>query len=102
MLIFPIFSTLIWALAMYWRRRWPSFAIVTAALVMLLLLMQLFRVGASTLPPMSKLLDEILWPYIALTGLVGYYICCLPPPAHGVIDCHGCGYHLAGAEPPSG
>jgi hypothetical protein len=98
-LIFPIFSALIWSLAMVWRRRWPSFVVVTSALAFLLSMMHLLAAWHEHLPPMSHLLYELLWPYILLTGTVGYYICCLPRRPAGPLNCRKCGYHLEGLNP---
>ncbi|HMN39224.1 MAG TPA: hypothetical protein PKE29_00145 [Phycisphaerales bacterium] len=99
MLIFPIFATLVWALAMYWRRRWPSFAIVSASLVLLLGVSRIFAAWHEHLPPMSHLFYELLWPYIGLIGAIGYYICLLPRRPSGDLYCRSCGYHLAGLNP---
>jgi hypothetical protein len=97
-LLFPIFSSLIWALAMYWRRRWQSFAVVTVAVVFLLGLTRILAAWHEHLPPMSHLFYELLWPYIVLTGGIGYYICCLPRRFTGELDCRACGYHLVGLK----
>ncbi len=99
MLIFPIFSTLVWALAMYWRRRWPSFAIVTASMLVLLGVARIFDAWHEHLPAMSHLFYELLWPYIGLTCGIGYYICFLPRRPSGELHCRGCGYHLVGLNP---
>ena len=96
MLIFPIFASLVWALAMVWRRRWPSFAVVSAALVLLLLMMQIIDTWHEHLPAKIKVVYELMWPYIGLTGAVGYYICLLPRPITGVYACKKCGYDLSG------
>jgi len=98
-LIFPIFASLVWSLAMVWRRRWPSFAIVTAALVLLVGMMRMIDTWNEHLPSMVKIVYELMWPYIGLTGAVGYYICLLPRPFTGVLTCRGCGYDLAGLDP---
>jgi hypothetical protein len=98
-LIFPIFATLVWSLAMVWRRRWPSFAFVTGALLLLLGLVHLLEAWHEHLPSMYRLFYEIMWPYIALTGGVGYFICLLPRPFSGEKICRGCGYDLAGLNP---
>lgn len=98
MLVFPILATLVWAFAMRWRRQWPSFAIVTGAVVLLLLLVRLLASWHEHLPPMYQLFYEVLWPYIGLTGGVGYYICCLPrPPAE--MQCAKCRYDVSGLNP---
>ena len=99
MLVFPIFSALVWSLAMVWRRQWPSFAVVTGALVFLFGLMGLLSAWDERLPAMFKIFHEVMWPYIILTGAVGYYICVLPRPFTGDLTCKRCGYHLGGLNP---
>jgi hypothetical protein len=94
-LIFPIFATLVWALAMYWRRRWPSFAIVTGAMIALLIVVRIFAAWRDALPVYSPIFYELMWPYIILTGALGYYICCLPRPPTG-LQCGKCRYDLSG------
>ena len=97
MLIFPIFATIIWALAMYWRRRWPSFAIVTGALFILMIVVRLFSASRDMLPAYSPIFYELMWPYIVLTGAIGYYICVLPrPPTE--LQCGKCRYDLSGLD----
>lgn len=95
-LIFPIFATLIWSLAMYWRRKWPSFAIVTAAVIFLLVLIRLLNSADGSVQKNWRLFLELMWPYLGLTGGVGYYICCLPRRPAGPLHCRKCGYHLVG------
>ncbi len=97
MLIFPIFAVLIWSLAMQWRRQWPSFAIVSAAVVMLLGMLRIFDAWHEHLPPMVEVLYEFMWPYIGLTAGIGYYICFLPrPPTE--MQCKHCRYDLTGLD----
>lgn len=95
MLIFPIFAVIVWALAMHWRRQWPSFAIVSLALALLLAMLKIFDAWHEHLPPMALILYELLWPYIGLTAAIGYYICVLPrPPTE--MQCRRCRYDLSG------
>lgn len=98
MLIFPIFAVIVWALTMRWRRRWPAFVIVTVAVGTLLLLTRLLVAYEYLLPRETRLVHELLWPYIGLLALVGYYIACLPrrPGEHACPTCH---YDLRGLNP---
>ena len=97
MLLFPIFATIIWALAMCWRRRWPAFAIVTGALVVLVFVVRVFTISRDLLPEYSPIFYELMWPYIFLTGAIGYYICLLPrPPLE--FECRSCRYDLSGLD----
>ena len=99
MLIFPIFATLVWALAMHWRRQWQSFAAVTGSILFLYLIFRLLYVWQEHLPPLSALAyGELLWPYIGLTGAIGYYICFLPRPPTET-QCRKCRYELSGLNP---
>ena len=92
-----MFAVLIWALAMQWRRQWPSFAIVTLALAILLFIMSLIGAWREQLPPMAGLLYELMWPYVGLTGAIGYYICFLPRPPTDM-QCARCRYDLSGLK----
>lgn len=98
MLVFPIYAVLVWAAAMHWRRRWPSFALVTAGVLVLVLGQRLvFRFGEH-LAPQYRHLFILLVPYTILMGSMGYFICLLPRRVHET-ECRGCGYDLAGLNP---
>lgn len=98
-LIFPILASLVWWAAMHWRRQWPAFAVVTATIVGLLLLSMLLRAWWDHMPDAARLFTGvILWPYLGLTGGVGYYIACLPRPPKPH-ECRGCRYDLSALVP---
>lgn len=98
-LIFPIIAGLVWVPAMIWRRKWQSFAIVTAALLALLAIARIVHGLHDVLPLTSRIfVYELLWPYIALTGGIGYYIACLPRPPRPH-ECRKCRYDLSAHDP---
>lgn len=103
MLVFVVYAVLVWYAAAKWRRRWRSFALVTLGLVGLVGVaylhtwLNIWTDGAVYLP----VLRSLLYPYMALVGMVGYYIACLPRARPGEVRCHSCRYDLAGHTLPA-
>ncbi|MBY0312481.1 MAG: hypothetical protein K2W85_10450 [Phycisphaerales bacterium] len=99
MLIFPILASIVWAAAMHWRRQWPSFVIVTLTVIGLLLVAMIMRAWADHMPDAARIFTGVvLWPYLLLTGTVGYYIACLPRPPKPH-ECQSCRYDLSALAP---
>lgn len=98
MLFFPIYAMIIWAGAMYWRRKWPALAITAAGVLLLLIAGRLFIAYEHLLPSGTRLFHELLWPYTLFVGAMGFYIALLPRPAKGH-ECKRCRYDLRGLDP---
>ncbi len=99
MFFFMAYGLIVWYAAALHRRRWRGFAIVLGALVGLFVigyvhwLAARWTNGAIFLPA----LQAMLYPYAALVGLMGFYICCVPRRrVHGL--CRGCDYDLSGLD----
>ncbi len=100
-LIFPIFACVVWGLAMHWRRQWPAFLVVTVSVVGMVLIAMLMRAWWDKMPDAARIFTGvILWPYVLLTGAVGYYIALLPRPPQPH-ECTKCRYDLS-ALPAAG
>ncbi len=99
MFFFAAYALLVWYAAARWRRRWESFAWVGAGIGGLVLLAWLhyclndWTHGRIYL----RVLQVLLYPYTAMVGLVGFYICCLPTRVPESL-CANCRYDLAGLE----
>lgn len=102
MMVFVIYAAMVWWLAAKWRRTWLSFAAVTAGVLFVLALargQEWFGV-VTGIRLVNTMVNALLYPYVVLLGLMGYYIAVLPRPlgegAHK--PCRNCGYDLVGAE----
>ncbi len=98
MILPVIYSVLVWALAMRWRRRWPAFAVVTGGLIVLAGMYRVYMAWGEKLSPQYKHILILYWPYVVLVGVVGFYIACLPRRAREH-ECQRCGYDLRGLNP---
>lgn len=99
MFVFALYAVLVWWAAARWRRQWGSFASVLGGMAFLVvvawfhLLLNEWTEGRLYLP----VLQVVLYPYIVLVGLIGFFVACLPRtkmPGH----CRICGYDLRGLE----
>lgn len=102
MMIFVVYSAIVWWAAAKWRRTWRAFVAVSLGLMLVAFLMigheRIF--APLGLRMVGAMLKGLLYPYIVLLGLVGYYIAILPRPlGEGAKHpCTACGYDLVGAE----
>ena len=99
MFFFAAYAVIVWYAAARWRRRWESFAWVAAGIAGLLLVaylhycLNIWTSGRIFL----RVLQIMLYPYIALVGVVGFYIACLPRRVVA-LRCFHCDYDLTGLE----
>jgi hypothetical protein len=102
MMIFVFYAGLVWYAAVKWRRRWQSFAAVTAGVALVAFFITahpaLTRLTGVRLA--GTMIHALLYPYVALLGMVGYFVACLPrSPGEGAKrPCVQCGYDLVGIE----
>lgn len=99
MFVFALYAVLVWWAAAHWRRRWGAFAAVTGGMALLVVvawfhyLLNEWTAGRLYLP----VLQVVLYPYIALVGLIGYFVACLPRTKLAG-HCRVCEYDLRGLE----
>jgi hypothetical protein len=102
MMIFVIYAAIVWWLAAKWRRTWRSFVVVTVGVLFILAIAKGHdRLAVFTgFRFVGVMVNALLYPYVILLGLMGYYIAVIPRPvgegAHK--PCRHCGYDLVGAE----
>lgn len=101
-MIFVLYSAVVWCAAAKWRRTWRSFVVVALGVMAIAMIMfgqerLTSLVGMRMFGPM---LNALLYPYVVLLGLVGFYIAVLPRPlGEGAVrPCVHCGYDLIGME----
>ncbi len=97
MLLFVFYAVAVWYGAVRWRRSWRAFAWVSGGLLGVLAVIQ-FHVllDAWTRAEIyMPVLQFLLWSYMGLVGLVGYFVACIPQ-ARRPWCCAGCGYDLTG------
>lgn len=110
-LIFPVvYAVMTWYLAMRWRRRWPSFAVVALSVAILCGVGIVLRTSEGLLawtgPGKSMagtlrhpVVEALLWPYTALVLCVGLFISCVRRTAPSEAHCPRCHYDLSALDP---
>ncbi len=97
MLLFVFYAVAVWYGAVRWRYNWRGFAWVTGGLLGVLGVIQ-FHVLLNAWTNYEiylPVLQTLLWSYLGLVGLVGYFITCIPH-ARKPWCCHKCHYDLTG------
>ncbi len=103
MFAFVVYAVGIWYAAARWRRRWQSFAWVTAGffgcvfVAWLHTRLNIYTHGKIYLP----ILRSLLYPYTGLVVVVGLYIACLPRGNRFHGCCPWCKYDLTGLPRPA-
>jgi hypothetical protein len=99
---FVIYAVAVWYAAARWRRRWESFAWITAGFAGLVLVayfhwrLNIWTHGNIYLP----VLRVLLFPYTALVVGIGLFIALLPRRIIPWAHCPGCLYDLRGLDAP--
>ncbi|GIW73706.1 MAG: hypothetical protein KatS3mg103_0228 [Phycisphaerales bacterium] len=91
------YAVAVWYGAVRWRRSWMGFAWVSLGLLGVLGVIQFHR-ALSVWTPYDiylPVLQTLLWSYLALLAMVGYFVACIPR-ARPAWCCIGCGYDLTG------
>lgn len=97
MLIFVFYAVAVWYGAIRWRHNWRGFAWVGGGLLGLLAFIQ-FHVLLSAWTSYDiylPVLQTLLWSYLILVGMVGFFIACVPHTPKPWC-CEKCGYDLTG------
>ena len=97
MLLFVFYAVAVWYGAVRWRYNWRGFVWVTGGLVGVLAVIQ-FHVLLNAWTNYEiylPVLQTLLWSYLGLVGLVGYFIACIPQ-ARKAWCCEKCQYDLTG------
>lgn len=95
--MFVFYAVAVWYGAVRWRYNWRGFVWVTGGLVGVLGVIQ-FHVLLNAWTNYEiylPVLQTLLWSYLGLVGLVGYFIACIPQ-ARKPWCCHKCHYDLTG------
>ena len=97
MLIFMFYAVAVWYGAVRWRRTWLGFIWVTAGVLGVFGVIQFHRLlnTWTSYDIYLPVLQTLLWGYVALVGMVGYFVACIPQ-ARAPWCCVKCGYDLTG------
>lgn len=99
MLLFVFYAVAVWYGAVRWRRSWRAFAWVSGGLLGVLAVIQ-FHVLLNTWTNYEiylPVLQFLLWSYLILVGMVGYFVACIPQSRRAWC-CAACGYDLTGVQ----
>ncbi len=96
-LLFVFYAVAVWYGAVRWRYNWRAFAWVTGGLLGVLAVIQ-FHVLLNAWTNYEiylPVLQTLLWSYLLLVGMVGFFIACIPH-ARKAWCCERCHYDLTG------
>lgn len=97
MLLFVFYAVAVWYGAVRWRYNWRGFAWVAGGLLGVLAVIQ-FHVLLNAWTSYEiylPVLQTLLWSYLMLVGMVGFFIACVPH-ARRPWCCERCHYDLTG------
>lgn len=91
------YAVAVWYGAVRWRRTWQGFIWVTCGVLGVLGVIQFHKLLNlwTSYDIYLPVLQTLLWGYISLVAMVGYFIACIPQ-ARAPWCCTKCGYDLTG------